>query len=155
VDFGYRPEQSTVTVLRAEPAINVTGGVAEVASVMASAASAFTMLHEGRVAVVVAPVVARRLAAEGWSKDDVRPWLHEEARLPVVAWRSWWLRATARQWPPWVIEDSGMLRVVKEAGDITVVVAGADLAIPRLAYFPSWGFLPCRVTREITAPVDV
>jgi hypothetical protein len=155
VDFGYRPEQSTVTVLRAETAINVTGGLAEVASVMASAASAFTMLHEGRVAVVVAPVVARRLAAEGWSKDDVRRWLYGEARVPAVAWRSWWLRATARQWPAWVTEASEMVRVVKEAGDITVVVAGADLAIPQLAYFPSWGFPPCRVTREFTAPVDV
>jgi hypothetical protein len=42
-----------------------------------------------------------------------------------------------------------MLPVVKEPGDITVVVAGGDLAIPQLAYFPSWGFPPCRLTREI------
>jgi hypothetical protein len=42
---------------------------------------------------------------------------------------------------------------VREPGDITVVVAGADLAIPQLAYFPSWGFPRCRVTREIT-PAD-
>jgi len=149
VELGYRPDQSTVTVLRAETAINVTGGLAEVASVMASAASAFTMLHEGRVAVVVAPFVARRLAAEGWSKDDVRRRLHGEARVPVEAWQSWWLRATARQWPAWVTEAPGPLPVVKEPGDITVVVTGADLAIPQLAYFPSWGFPPCRVTRLI------
>ena len=155
VELGYRPEQSTVTVLRAETAINVTGGLAEVASVMASAASAFTMLHEGRVAVVVAPFVARRLAAEGWSKDDVRRWLHAEARVPAAAWQSWWLRATARQWPAWVAEAAGALPVVKEPDDITVVVAGADLAIPQLAYFPSWGFPPCRVTREILAPIDL
>ena len=157
VELGYRPEQSTVTVLRAETAINVTGGLAEVASVMASAASAFTMLHEGRVAVVVAPFVARRLAAEGWSKDDVRRRLHREARVPVAAWQSWWLRATAREWPAWVrpAAPSATLPVVKEPADITVVVAGADLAIPQLAYFPSWGFPPCRVTREIAAPIDL
>ena len=155
VELGYRPEQSTVTVLRAETAINVTGGLAEVASVMASAASAFTMLYEGRVAVVVAPFVARRLADEGWSKDDVRRWLHAEARVPVAAWQSWWLRATARQWPGWVTEASGTLPVLREPGDITVVVAGADLAIPQLAYFPSWGFPPCRITREIAAPIDL
>jgi hypothetical protein len=155
VELGYRPEQSTVTVLRAETAINVTGGLAELASVMASAASAFTMLHEGRVAVVVAPFVARRLAAEGRSKDDVRRWLHAEARVPAAAWQSWWLRATARQWPPWVTEAPGLVPVVKEPGDITVVVAGADLAIPQLAYFPSWGFPPCRVTREVSAPIDL
>ena len=32
-----------------------------------------------------------------------------------------------------------MLPVVKEPGDITVVVAGGDLAIPQLAYFPVVG----------------
>jgi hypothetical protein len=142
-----------VTVLRAETAINVTGGLAELASVMGSAASAFTMLYEGRVAVIVAPFVARRLAVEGWSKDDVRRWLHAQARVPVAAWQTWWLRATARQWPPWVTETAGTLPVVKEPGDITVLVAGGDLAIPQLAYFPSWGFPPCRITREI-APSD-
>jgi hypothetical protein len=155
VDLGYRPEQSTVTVLRAETAINVTGGLAEVASVMASAASAFTMLHEGRVAVLVAPFVARRLAADGWSKDDVRRWLRGEARVPVAAWQSWWLRGTAPQWPAWVTDASDSVPVVREPGDITVVVVGADLAIPQLAYFPSWGFPPCRVTREIAAPIDL
>jgi hypothetical protein len=155
VELGYGREQSTVTVLRAETVVNVTGGLAEVASVMASAASAFTMLHEGRVAVVVAPFVARRLAAQGWSKDDVRHRLHAQARVPVAAWQSWWLRATARQWPTWITEAPDTLPVVKEPGDITVVVAGADLAIPQLAYVPSWGFPPCRVTREIAAPIDL
>jgi hypothetical protein len=151
VELGYRPEQSTVTVLRAETAINVTGGLAELASVMGSAASAFTMLYEGRVAVIVAPFVARRLAAEGWRKDDVRRWLHAQARVPVAAWQQWWLRATARSWPAWVTETAGTVPVVKEPGDITVVVAGGDLAIPQLAYFPSSGFPPCRLTREIAS----
>jgi hypothetical protein len=157
VELGYRPEQSTVTVLRAETAINVTGGLAELASVMASAASAFTMLHEGRVTVVIAPFVARRLAAEGWTKEDVRRRLHARARVPVAEWREWWLRATARQWPGWVreAETAGALPVVKAPEDITVVVAGADLAIPQLAYLPSWGFPPCRVTREVAGPIDL
>jgi hypothetical protein len=155
VELGYGPEQSTVTVLRAETVVNVTGGLAEVASVMASAASAFTMLHEGRVAVVIAPFVAGRLAAQGWSKDDIRRRLHAQARVPVAAWQSWWLRATARRWPTWITEAPDTLPVVKEPGDITLVVAGADLAIPQLAYVPSWGFPPCRVTREIAAPIDL
>jgi len=149
VELGYRAEQSTVTVQRAETVINVTGGLAEVASVMASAASAFTMLYEGRVAVVVAPFVARRLAAEGRGKDDVRRWLYDHARVPASAWREWWLKATARQWPSWITGAGEALPVVKEPGDITLVVAGADLAIPQLAYVPSWGFPPCRVTRVI------
>jgi len=155
VELGYRAEQTTVTVLRAETVINVTGGLAEVASVMASAASAFTMLWEGRVAVVVAPFVVRRLAAEGWSKDDVKRRLHAEARVPLAAWKDWWLRATARRWPAWIDVSAESVPVVKEADDITVVVAGGDLAIPQLAYFPSWGFPPCRITRAITPPIDL
>ena len=157
VELGYRPEQSTLTVLRAETAINVTGGLAELASVMASAASAFTMLHAGRVAVIVAPFVARRLAEDGASKDDVRRRLHAEARVDAGAWRRWWLRTTAREWPAWIREGeaSGTLPVVADPADITVVVAGADLAIPQLAYFPSWGFPPCRITREIAPLPDL
>jgi len=54
-----------------------------------------------------------------------------------------------------VTEASGTLPVLREPGDITVVVSGADLAIPQLAYFPSWGFPPCRITREIAAPIDL
>jgi hypothetical protein len=150
VELGHRPDETTVTVLRAETVINVTGGLAEVASVMASAASAFTMLWEGRVAVIVAPFVARRLAAEGGSKDDVKRRLHAEARVPVAAWKTWWLRATARRWPAWIDEAAGALPVVKSPDDITIVVAGADLAIPQLAYVPSWGFPPCRITRAIS-----
>ncbi|HSF04934.1 MAG TPA: hypothetical protein VLG10_04015, partial [Methylomirabilota bacterium] len=103
----------------------------------------------------IAPFVARRLAAQGWSKDDVRRRLHAQARVPVAAWQSWWLRATARRWPTWITEAPDTLPVVKEPGDITLVVAGADLAIPQLAYVPSWGFPPCRVTREIAAPIDL
>ena len=73
--------------------------------------------------------------------------------MPVAAWKDWWLRATARQWPAWVDEAAGTLPVVKAPEDITLLVAGADLAIPQLAYFPSWGFPPCRVTRAITPPI--
>jgi len=72
VEQGYRPEQSTVTVLRAEAVINVTGGLDELASVMGSAASLFSILHSGKVGVILSPFTARRLAGEGWTRADVR-----------------------------------------------------------------------------------
>ncbi len=53
VELGYRHDQSTVTVLRAETVINVTGGLDEVASVMGSAASLFGILHSGVPAVIL------------------------------------------------------------------------------------------------------
>ena len=158
VDLGYAPAQSTVTVLHAETVINVTGGLAEIASVMGSAASVFTMLYEGRVAVVLAPFLARKLAREGWRKRDVRRELHREARMSVATWRASWLYETVQPsaWPTWVrdAEPWGSLPVVRDPEDITVVVAGGDLAIPQHAYVPSWGFPPCRITREIALPAD-
>jgi hypothetical protein len=156
VEQGYRADQSTVTVLRAESAINVTGGLDELASVMGSAASLFAMLHDGIVAVIVAPFVARTLAREGWTKAEVRRHLHGRGRLPAEVWRRSWIKGAVREteWPAWVIEAArdGGIPAVRDPEDITVVVAGADLEIPQHAYFPSWGHPPCRVTREILMP---
>ena len=63
--WATRPEQSTVTVLRAETVINVTGGLDELASVIGSAASLFGILHSGKAAVILSPFTARRLAKDG------------------------------------------------------------------------------------------
>lgn len=159
VELGYRAEQSTVTVLRAETVINVTGGLDELASVMGSAASLFTILHRGKVGVILSPFTARRLAGEGWTRADVRRELHARGRLAAETWRRSWLRATVRasDWPEWAraaAERDGWIPAVREPDDITLIVAGADLPIPQHAYCPSWGHPPCRVTREIVMPAD-
>lgn len=158
VELGFDPGASTITVLRAETAINVTGGLCELASVMGSAASLFSMLHGGKVAVLVAPHVARRLAADGHDKDHVRRYLHAHGRLRSETWRRSWLHGTARptDWPEWTTAaaDAGAIPTVRDPDDITVVVAGADLPIPQHAYFPTWGHPPCRITKEIVLPRD-
>jgi hypothetical protein len=156
VELGYRPEQSTVTVLRAETVINVTGGLDELASVIGSAASLFTILHSGKVTVILSPFTARRLAGDGWTRADVRRELHARGRLSAETWRRSWIHATARasDWPEWVRAASAgaWIPAVREPDDITLVVAGADLPIAQHAYCPSWGHPPCRVTREIVLP---
>ncbi|MDP6517241.1 MAG: hypothetical protein QF926_11550 [Alphaproteobacteria bacterium] len=154
VEEGFDASASTVTLARAECAITVTGGLAELASVMGSAASAFSVLHGGRVAVILAPAVAQELAAEGWSKDDVKRHLHEQGRIATTAWKQSWLyerMIEPERWPDWVrnAADSGAIPAVRAPDDITVVVAGGDIPIPQNVYFPSWGFPPCRVTKEI------
>jgi len=66
VEHGYREDQSTVTVLRAESTINVTGGLDELASVMGSAASLFAMLHNGKVAVKYATLLDEQVYLCSW-----------------------------------------------------------------------------------------
>ena len=153
VELGYRPEQSTVTIMRAETVINVTGGLDELASVIGSAASLFGILHSGKPTVILSPFTARRLAGEGRTRADVRRELYTRGRLSAETWRRSWIHATVREsdWPEWAraAVPSGSIPAVREPDDLTLVVAGADLPIPQHVYCPSWGHPPCRVTREI------
>jgi hypothetical protein len=153
VELGYRHDQSTVTVLRAETVINVTGGLDELASVIGSAASLFGILHSGKAGVILSPFTARRLAGQGLTRADVRRRLFEHGRLSADVWRRSWIHTAVREdeWPDWAraAARSGAIPAVREPDDLTLVVAGADLPIPQHAYCPSWGHPPCRVTREI------
>ncbi|MBV8773381.1 MAG: hypothetical protein JO166_13780, partial [Deltaproteobacteria bacterium] len=62
VELGFEPAASTVTLMRTESVVNVTGGLEEIASAMGCAVSQFSLMHGGKVAVVLAPYVAGRLA---------------------------------------------------------------------------------------------
>jgi hypothetical protein len=153
VELGFDPAASTVTLMRAESVINITGGLEEIASVMSSAASQFSLMHGGKVAVVLAPYVAQRLAEDGWSKRDVKRWLYENGRVATAQWESWWGRKTlaSHQWPQWVTKAAGQgaIPVVENPDDISLVIAGGNLHIPQHAYLPTWGFPPCRITQRV------
>ncbi len=159
VEQGLDPGVSAVTVRRAETALNVTGGLAEIASVMGSAASLFAIYHNGVVSVALAPAVAKQLAADGWSKHDVKQHLWETGRLDAEMWRRSWLHkdlAEANQWPDWVMaaSETGAIPAVRDPADITLFVAGGTIPIAQHVYFPSWGFPPCRIVKPITLPAD-
>jgi hypothetical protein len=155
VELGFDPSYSTVTLMRAESVVNVTGGIEEIASVMASGVSQFSLLHGGKVAVVLAPYVAQRLSDEGWSKGDVKRWLYENGRVRTDNWERWWTRKTlaVHQWPEWVREEAsqGAIPIVEKPDDVVLVIAGGDLHVPQHAYLPTWGFPPCRITKSIRA----
>ena len=87
-ESGLVADASAVTVTRAETVINVTGGLAEIASVMGTAASGFGILWSGRPTVLLAPAVAADCARRGMSKDDVRKYLYEHGRWPREQWRA-------------------------------------------------------------------
>ena len=153
-EHGFSDEQTVLTVLRAETVINVTGGVAEIASVMGSAASAFSMAYGGNVTVVISPFTAIALAREGMSKSDVKQWLYDNGRVPQDQFKQFWLKRDAIEasnWPDWLNSAAsvGKLPVVEQPDDITLVVAGGDLPIAQHAYMPTWGFPACRVQHVV------
>ncbi len=156
---GLQTEASAVTVFRAETAINVTGGLGEIASVMGSAASAFQILWSGIAVVLLSPATANALAADGMTKDDVKRWLWENGRWPAEQWRQSWLYQTVaspERWPDWVHSSAhdGGVAPVASANDITIVVVGGNIPIAQQVYCPSWGFPPARITRPIRLPRD-
>jgi hypothetical protein len=148
-ELGH-PGASTLTVMRAETVVNVTGGLREIASVMGSAVSLFSMMHDGQVAVALSPYVARQLADKGWSKYDVKVFLYEHGRIRTSDWRDSWAFEVIKnsRWPRWVTAaaEKGSIPAVGSPDHITLIVAGGDLAIAQHAYFPSWGFPSCRIT---------
>jgi hypothetical protein len=83
VQQGLARETSAVTLLRAETAINVTGGLAEIASVMGSAASAFQILWNGIATVLISPATAAAMSRTGMTKADVAAWLWQHGRWPA------------------------------------------------------------------------
>jgi hypothetical protein len=159
VDLGFDASASTVTLFRAETAINVTGGLAEIASVMGSSASAFQILWSGIATVLLSPATATALARDGLSKADAGRWLWENGRWPRAQWEASWLYQTVAspdRWPPWVHASAGEGRVAPTAKpeDIVLVVTGGDIPIAQHVYCPSWGFPPARVVRPVQLPRD-
>jgi hypothetical protein len=145
--------------LRAETAVNVTGGLAEIASVMGSAASAFQILWSGIATVLLSPATAASLDAQGLSKSDVAEWLWRKGRWPAAQWQASWLYQTVASpepWPAWVHASAaeGAVAPTASPADITVIVAGGDIPIAQHVYCPSWGFPPARIMRPIVVPRD-
>jgi len=156
-ELGFAVDDNVLVVQRAESVVNVTGGLNDLATVMASATSAFSRLHGGTVAVVLAPYVAKLLADEGKSKADVKTYLHENSRAPAAEFEKSWLPARLAgqtKIPRWVNEGvkAGWVPAVETPDNITIIVAGGDIPIPQCAYMPTWGFPACRIAKKIYLP---
>ncbi len=156
-ELGFAVDDNVLVVQRAESVVNVTGGLDDLASVMASATSAFSRLHGGKVAVILAPYVAKLLADQGHSKQDAKAYLHAHGLAPAAAFEKSWLHARLAgktRWPRWVKDGvaAGGVPAVESPDDITIIVAGGDIPIPQCAYLPTWGFPACRIAKRIDLP---
>ena len=156
-ELGFAADDDVLVVQRAESVVNVTGGLDDLASVMASATSAFSRMHGGQVAVIIAPYVAKMLADQGKSKANVKAYLHAHGQCTAAEFEKSWLPsrlATKTKRPRWVRDGVARNSVpaVESPENITVIVAGGDIPIPQCAYLPTWGFPPCRIAKKIEKP---
>ena len=159
VERGYSREASTVT------AVGVTGAI-QLSEMTASSGlevlntfcdsltlpATFTHYIIGRhnpVMLVLGPEHASEMAADGFSKADVKRYIFENARMAVgrMRDRGYW---SSRTWPEWVAaeDDSYMVPPVSDPEDIIIVVAGGDGR--HSAWLPTWP-----ATKPVTVPVEL
>ncbi len=164
LEKGLEVEDSAVTVFACEaPHSVINGTTAEnslemVADAMSTVGNN-NLAYGGESLVILSPLTAEGLAAEGWAKEDVRAFLYEHARVPF---RKVLLRfgrkpeVTPGQWPKWLDrldekDENALVPVVRRPGDIHIVVAGGR-GVPFNAVCPGWGYMGgFAITRKLSA----
>lgn len=117
----------------------------------------YNMIHGGYAVVVISPLIAHGLAEAGWSKEEVKYYLYERARLPVERVHKYFMGIHGHGglvrgpdvWPHWLnVDEPGItVPVVRKPENIFLLVAG-DPARSRSAYCPPRPFnLP--VTKQM------
>ena len=151
-DFGFDPEDSCVTVYASDaPRGNNPGGSGSMEFplwILADSMSNLNhnIIHGGHAVVVLSPLIAHGLSEEGWSKEEVKLYLYERARVPVERVQQYKQRRYGRDqeagdpyyWPRWLNMDEPNIAVpvVRHPDNILVLVAG-DPGRSRTAYCPA------------------
>ena len=160
VELGYSPTASIVTVagIRGvygvmETTVVTGAGVLStiVGTMKAVGVSNYYQIGTGsQIVVVVCPEHAEDMSTSGISKDGLRQFIYQNARMPVYQ-----LKDVAhygnRNWPAWVDESNPdtLVPIVRSPDDIAVVVAGGDGR--HSAWLAGWGVTKM-VTQEIVLP---
>jgi hypothetical protein len=156
VERGIAPGKNAVTVFSCEAPHSVLC-YGTVKQMLASLVSSLTSLGSnnvhamGETLVVLNPWQARQFHREGWSKQDIKMYLWEQARTPVGRIKAADAIGMGGQfWPKWVDVDDPhfLVPITARPEDIHLMVAGGDTYFA--AVCPGWGGLGgFAVTKEI------
>ena len=158
VEKGFAAEDSTVFVIAAEPPHSVTNHVADdpqgildsISSAMSTIANN-NAVSSGHCAVVIGPEHARTIAGKGWSRHDVRSYLHMNAgnRFGALAFEHRYGRVYNRNLPKWYRRDpDSRIPIVPSPDHIHLFVIGGS-AGRFSAFIPGWGHMSSPVLRSI------
>ena len=158
VEKGFAPEDSTVFVIAAEPPHSVTNHVAnDPEGILDSICSAMSTIannnavSSGHCAVVIGPEHARTIAGKGWTRHDVRNYLHMNAYnlFRELAFDHRYGQIYNRNLPQWYKrEPDSRIPIVPSPDHIHLFVIGG--AAGRFsAFIPGWGHMTAPVLRSI------
>lgn len=147
LERGFLKKDSTVTVV----AVTGTHQISEMTAtsgrevlnticgslVPQGSFSHYVIGRDTPVLLVIGPEHATEIAADGFSKTDVKAYIFEHARIPVgkLRERGYW---ASRTWPSWVNadDDEYLIPPVLRPENIIIVVAGGDGR--HSAWLPTW-----------------
>ena len=148
VERGFRPDQSTVTVLAGEPPHNIndhSGSSADDILTIVAGAMAVTGANNaytgGETLLALGPEHAATIAKDGLSKSDVVAWLSRRALIPLDRYTHDTLVERFESIP------SGPVPMVRNPEDLTIIVLGGPGK--HSSWVPTFGGTTHSVTREI------
>jgi hypothetical protein len=138
VERGFRPEQSTVTVLAADAphqVYNQLSGTAEgvLTTLCDDMRISGNVMGQPEYVVILAGEHMRTIAADGWSKADIRRFVFEYTRNSHAH-----LKRTHRMAGALAPDDETRLRPLVESPEDILVVAAGGRAGAFSAYIPGW-----------------
>jgi hypothetical protein len=145
VEQGFRPEDSTVTVFAAEGPHNINdhdstngqGILKTIAATMATAGNNNFMFFSGEPVLMLGPEHAAALAADGFTKEQIKDYIFRNARVPVKNLSEGHLQYRAKQ-PERYGEfvNSEMIPVAKKENIVIMVLGGAGR---QSSFIPTFG----------------
>ena len=148
VGLGFRPDQSTVTVLAGEPPHNIndhSGRSAEDILTLVAGAMAVTGANNaytgGQTLLALGPEHAATIHQDGLSKADVVEWLSRRARVPLDRYTSDTLMERFGRIP------DGPVPMISSPDDLLIIVLGGPGK--HTSWVPTFG----GSTRSVTRPI--
>ena len=145
VELGFEPEDSTVTVFAAEgphnindhDSTNASGILKTIAATMATAGNNNLIFFTGEPVVMLGPEHAASIAGEGFTKEQIKDYIFENARIPLEKISEGHIQYRSKQ-PERYGEfiDSGTLPVARPQNIVIMVVGGAG---KHSCFIPTFG----------------
>lgn len=149
LERGYKADISTTTVMAAEAPHNVNDhrsikseDLMDTIVHTASIAGSNNSHSPGELLVIMSPEHAHTLAGQGWDKNKVKKYIHQNAEVPVRLAD----RGGRKLDPKWINGEN--VRITRSPQDVVLVVAGGPGRHTMLA--PGFGNSSQSVTLPIT-----
>ena len=127
IERGFDASINTVTVIAAENPHNINDHSAitaeevltTIVSVMRTTGNNDVLYQQGEPVLALGPEHAATIAGGGYSKDDVKAYIHEKARIPRTGFHE---RLSQDRFPD--LDENALIPLTPEKDDLIVIVVG-------------------------------